>query len=94
MDYIDMPKPDVEKGARVRLLTCNDPYTRLERGQEGTVTHVDSLGTVHIAWDDGSTLGLVPAAGDRYKVIADACGCTAEAPCGEHAQQANDGQPA
>ncbi len=90
IDYLDAPKPEIEKGARVRLLYTGDEYTRLERGAEGTVTHVDDFGTVHVAWDDGSSLGLVSQAGDRYTVIADACGCTSETPCGEHAQQANE----
>lgn len=47
-------------GDRVELLAMNDPYTRLRPGTQGTVTFVDSLGTVHVKWDDGSQLGLVP----------------------------------
>jgi hypothetical protein len=51
-----MTKP----GDRVRLIRCNDPYTRLAPGDLGTVTLVDDLGTVHVDWDSGSRLGLVP----------------------------------
>lgn len=29
-------------------------------GTEGTVTHVDDGGSLHIAWDNGSTLALLP----------------------------------
>ena len=47
-------------GTRVRLIRCNDRYTRLQPGEEGTVSCVDALGTVHIHWDSGSRLGLIP----------------------------------
>ena len=56
-------------GRRVRLIHCADPYTRLEPGSQGTVTLVDNVGTVHVRWDDGSTLGLVAEAGDRWEVL-------------------------
>lgn len=28
-------------------------------GTTGTVRHVDDIGTIHVAWDNGSTLGVV-----------------------------------
>ena len=37
----------------------------------GTVTLVDDLGTVHVRWDDGGTLGLVPDE-DEWLVLAPA----------------------
>ena len=46
-------------GMRVRLIAMNDPYA-LEPGVEGTVVYVDSLGTLHVRWDCGSSLGLIP----------------------------------
>jgi len=39
---------------------CSDPYTRLVPGDRGTVYRVDDAGTVHVRWDNGSGLGLVP----------------------------------
>jgi hypothetical protein len=46
-------------GARVVLLSMNDPYTKLKPGDEGAVIAVDDAGTLHIQWDSGSTLGAV-----------------------------------
>ena len=46
-------------GCRVKLICMNDPYRDLKAGSMGTVTHVDDIGTVHVAWDCGSTLGVV-----------------------------------
>ena len=51
-------------GRRVRLDRCTDQYTRLQPGVEGTITSVDSLGTVHVNWDNGSRLGLIPGEDD------------------------------
>ncbi|MFZ4572621.1 MAG: DUF4314 domain-containing protein, partial [Bacteroidales bacterium] len=47
------------KGIRVELIRMDDPYTRLVKGDRGTVEFVDDIGTIHISWDCGSTLGLV-----------------------------------
>ena len=44
-------------GQRVELVSMNDPYTNLQPGDQGTVQCVDDIGTVHIAWDRGSSLG-------------------------------------
>ena len=47
-------------GSRVKLIRMNDPYCRdLKPGMLGTVMHVDDIGTIHVAWDCGSTLGVV-----------------------------------
>jgi len=59
---------------RVRLIFTADGTTRLVAGSEGTVIHVDDRGTLHVLWDDGSTLGLLP----HYDVWAELC-----ARCGE-----------
>lgn len=46
------------KGARVELISMNDPFTKLQPGDRGTVTTVDSAGTVFVDWDCGSGLGV------------------------------------
>lgn len=60
-----------ERGDRVRLVRTTDEHTTLKPGDLGTVGMVDSMGTVHVKWDNGSTLGLVPEAGDRWEVVDD-----------------------
>ncbi len=56
-----------KRGQRVRLVYTSDPYSDLLAGSEGTVMFVDDLGTVHVAWDSGSTLGLIPGE-DKWEV--------------------------
>ena len=46
-------------GTRVMLIRMSDPYTDLRQGDRGTVTVVDDIGTIHVNWDRGSTLGVV-----------------------------------
>jgi hypothetical protein len=46
-------------GTRVELVNMNDPYSKLKPGDIGTVTFVDDIGTIHVNWDCGSTLGIV-----------------------------------
>lgn len=59
-------------GARVELTHMDDPYnTKLVEGCRGTVKHVDDMGTIHVAWDCGSSLGVVYGE-DSCKVIAEA----------------------
>jgi hypothetical protein len=58
-------------GKRVRLVRCDDPWTKLEPGEEGTISFIDDMGTVFVNWDSGSSIGLVYEAGDRYEVISE-----------------------
>ena len=47
-------------GCRVKLICMNDPnHLDLKAGSMGKVVHVDDIGTIHVAWDCGSTLGVV-----------------------------------
>lgn len=55
-------------GTRVELISMNDPYSKLQPGDKGTVTFLDDIGTVFVDWDCGSGLGLVLGE-DRFKRI-------------------------
>lgn len=47
-------------GLRVELVKMEDPCnTSLKPGCKGTVICVDDIGTIHVKWDCGSTLGVV-----------------------------------
>jgi hypothetical protein len=59
---------DQLKDKRIELISTSDPYTELKPGDLGTVDFVDDMGTIHITWDNGSQLGLVPGE-DQYKIV-------------------------
>ncbi len=48
-------------GDRVELTAVPDDYLRfaLAAGETGTVEFTDSLGTVHVAWDNGVRVGII-----------------------------------
>lgn len=45
------------KGQRVKLEQMDDPQAP-PKGTEGTVAHVDDVGTIHVKWDNGCGLGV------------------------------------
>ncbi len=47
-------------GTRIVLNHMSDPYRPVPDGMRGTVRVVDDMGTIHMNWDNGRTLGLVP----------------------------------
>lgn len=59
---------NVIPGQRVRLIKMpNDPRPIMP-GETGTVASVDDIGTIHVNWDSGRLLGLVPGE-DLYEII-------------------------
>lgn len=55
-------------GTRIELDWMEDPWSSLKSGDQGTVFFVDDVGTVHVKWDSGSSLGLVYGE-DRFHKI-------------------------
>jgi hypothetical protein len=58
-------------GDRVELVATTDPYTRLRTGDRGTVTSITDRPepTIDVQWDDGSTLAILPDAGDQLRLL-------------------------
>ena len=54
-------------GCRVELLRMDDDQAP-PVGTLGTVVAVDDIGTIHVAWDNGSSLGVVLDVDDCRKV--------------------------
>lgn len=57
-ERIEIIKRDYPEGTRVVLVKMDDEQAP-PKGTEGSVMSVDDIGTVHIAWDNGSALGAV-----------------------------------
>ena len=60
-------------GDRVALVATNDPSTSLRPGDRGTVTGTRDFPerVIDVQWDIGSSLSVLPAAGDRIRKLAD-----------------------
>ena len=55
-------------GTRIRLNSMEDPYAPIAPGTEGVVDFVDDIGTIHIKWNNGRSLGIVPGE-DSFSVL-------------------------
>ena len=53
-------KQQYPKGTRIELNHMDDPHAPVPPGTRGTVVFVDDIGTIHMQWDNGRSLGLVP----------------------------------
>jgi hypothetical protein len=58
-ERLSLLKEMYTQGTRVELTHMNDPFTDLVHGDTGTVVSVDDIGTIHVKWDRGSSLGIV-----------------------------------
>lgn len=56
-------------GTRIELLSTMDDVQGVEKGTKGTVVGVDDMGTIHMRWDNGRGLGLIPGE-DNFKVLS------------------------
>ncbi len=58
-------------GTRLLLLSMDDPYAPIPSGMRGTVEHVDDAAQIHMRWDNGGTLAIIPEEGDFRKLTAE-----------------------
>lgn len=57
-----------QAGDRVELLSMSNDPNPIPSGMQGTVQHIDGGGTVHVTWDNGRNLGMIPGT-DVWRVI-------------------------
>jgi hypothetical protein len=68
-------QPLYQRGDRIALVRTDDPGTRLHPGDRGTVTRWDpDHRQLHIRWDSGSTLIMLPGEGDQVRLLTPAAG--------------------
>ena len=51
-------------GTRIRLNRMDDPYAPIPPGTTGSVDYIDDSGNIHMKWDNGRTLSLIPGEDD------------------------------
>ena len=68
MNKAEYYKKTYPVGTRIRLLNMDDPYAPIESGMTGTVAYVDDMGTLHMKWDNGRSLGICPDV-DSFEII-------------------------
>lgn len=53
-------KKAFKKGTRVKLIHMSDWHDPIPDGTHGTVAFVDDAGQIHVSWDNGRALSIVP----------------------------------
>ena len=69
MNDVEKIKLKYPKGTKIRCIKMNDPIHPIPSGMKGEVTHVDDLGQIHMKWENGSSLALIPTKDTFEKVI-------------------------
>lgn len=59
---------DYSADTRVELIKMDDNIHPIAPGTKGTVDFVDDTGQIHVIWDNGTGLALVPEV-DKFKRI-------------------------
>lgn len=68
-NQVERIKKMYPEGTRIELLSTMDDMQGIEKGTKGTVIGVDDIGTIHMRWDNGRGLGLIPGE-DNFKVLS------------------------
>ena len=56
-EIVERVRKEYPVGTRVELVSMDDPQAP-PVGTLGTVIMVDDIGTIHVKWDNGSSLGI------------------------------------
>lgn len=57
-------------GTKIELIKMYDNTNPVPKGTKGIVDFVDDIGTIHMKWETGSSLGLIVGV-DEFEVIGD-----------------------
>ena len=65
---IEFYKEHYPRGTRVQLDSMGDDPRTVPSGTKGTVVAIDDIGTVHVNFDNGRSLGICPEVDSFHKI--------------------------
>ena len=69
--YLENLRKQYPVGTKIQLISMrNEKYPVLPR-TVGVVTHIDDAGSIHMRWENGSSLALIPEI-DSFQTVSEA----------------------
>lgn len=66
-EYGEKIKAEYPEGTKIELVHMVDPYA-VEDATVGEVDYVDDIGSIHMKWENGRTLALIPGVDEFNKI--------------------------
>lgn len=67
-EHIEQLRKKYPVGTKIQLISMRDEKYPVLPGTIGEVTHIDDAGSVHMKWQNGSSLALIPEV-DSFRVV-------------------------
>lgn len=68
-DQLNTLRANYPQGTRIRLSRdLEDPFALLKQGEKATVRGIDDFGHIHVQWDNGGSLAILPGIDSFEKV--------------------------
>lgn len=68
-EYLEQLRKRYPVGTKIQLISMRDEKYPILPRTIGEVTHIDDLGSIHMKWQNGSSLAIIPEV-DSFKVVA------------------------
>lgn len=66
--YIEQLRKKYPVGTKIQLISMRDEKYPVLPGTIGEVTGIDDAGSIHMKWENGSSLALIPEV-DSFRVV-------------------------
>ena len=69
--YLEQLRKQYPVGTKIQLISMRNEKYPVLPGTIGEVTHIDDAGSVHMKWQNDSSLALIPEV-DSFRVVLEA----------------------
>ena len=70
-NYLAQLRKQYTIGTKIQLISMRDEKYPILPGTIGEVTHIDDMGSIHMKWQNGSSLALIPEI-DSFQTVSEA----------------------
>ena len=69
--YLENLRKQYPVGTKIQLISMRNEKYPILPGTVGVVTHIDDAGSIHMRWENGSSLALIPEI-DSFQTVSEA----------------------